>query len=35
VDEVSFAEPAPATAAAEVSAHAYLLPPTLKAARRG
>ena len=37
VDEVPFAAP-PATtaaAAAEASAHAWLLPPTLKTARRG
>jgi pimeloyl-ACP methyl ester carboxylesterase len=35
VDEVPFAEPAPAASSAAASAHAYLLPPTLKAARRG
>jgi hypothetical protein len=36
VDEVPFAEPAAAAAgAAGMSAHAYQLPPTLKAARRG
>jgi pimeloyl-ACP methyl ester carboxylesterase len=35
VDEVPFAEPAPAAASVATSAHAYLLPPTLTAARRG
>jgi len=35
VDEVPFAEPAAAAATVATSAHAYLLPPTLKAARRG
>jgi len=35
VDEVPFAEPAPAASSAAASAHAYLLPPALKAARRG
>jgi TAP-like protein len=34
VDVVPFAQPAAATATAEVSAQAYLLPPTLQAQRR-
>jgi pimeloyl-ACP methyl ester carboxylesterase len=33
VDEVPFAQPAPAATTAEVSAHAYLLPPMLQAER--
>jgi pimeloyl-ACP methyl ester carboxylesterase len=35
VDVVPFAQPATATATAGVSAHAYLLPPTLKEANQG
>ena len=35
VDVVPFSEPASAAATAEVSAHAYLLPPTLKQAHQG
>jgi pimeloyl-ACP methyl ester carboxylesterase len=35
VDEVPFAQPAAAAASVATSAHAYLLPPTLTAARRG
>jgi pimeloyl-ACP methyl ester carboxylesterase len=35
VDVVPFSQPASAAATAEVSAHAYLLPPTLKQAHQG
>ena len=35
VDVVPFAQPQPTTATAEVSAHAYLLPPTLTQAQHG